>query len=160
GLGSENLVPAFGYDADRYPYPITETLIKNLVEDGDIGVDMGGTYAAFHPRVHVVGVNVLEDGAANQAQVIDKIAEMARNGRTCAQYYRDKKYRPVDVVNGQGETGECKPEEGDTCLIRQDEGAFTAFSFYPPRDFNNPNVFQCAHPALIFNKNDKATIRE
>src|SRR5690606_34188521 len=42
GLGSENLVPAFGYDADRYPYPITEELIKNLVEDSDIGVDMGG----------------------------------------------------------------------------------------------------------------------
>ncbi len=180
GLGSENMASGFGYDIERYPYGLTEDLIKSFVNDGALGVSPSGDYKKHMPRVHVIGVNVADGvasnvgtpGVENSKEVLTKLAVMAERGNTCAQYYMPIEMLPVGVKTGTpkldaagaplSDDGICDPQT-QVCLQKQSGllggGAGFAGYFYYPDGPGTTKVFPCEHPALIFNQNDKATIR-
>ncbi|MBA2660733.1 MAG: hypothetical protein H0U74_00435 [Bradymonadaceae bacterium] len=163
GLGSDNLNLSYNYDPARYKYDVTETLISNFVNDASLGVDSASpTYWMNVPRVHIVGINVVEDGAANQVQVLDKIATMAAKGKTCAQYYLGVDYLQTGMATPAGLIGTCVPSATKSCLAYQSgvggpSSTFTSYQFSPP---DGTAAFTCKHPAMIFTRNDKTTIRK
>lgn len=180
GIGSENMASGFGYDLARYPYGVTEDLIDRFVNDPDLGVDPNGKHGKHAPRVHVIGVNVADGVASSQGQpsaensneVLTKLAVMAAKGNTCAQYYLPIDKLPIGVKTGmpkindngipESDVGTCNPDT-EACLQLQANlldapHGFTGFP-YRPGGPDDDTVFNCEHPALIFNQNNKEAIR-
>jgi len=145
----------FGLDPDRYGYQCTEENIRRFVEGDGAGSYMvqGGSYdETYDPRVHVVGLS-LQDPTSDEAN--DKLASMARAGKTCAGYYLkqdDPDNNPATPSPWIPDSnGDC-PRDDHPCLVSQYSSNPPSFVPYEP----GASAVQCEHPALVLQCNGTA----
>ncbi len=165
GLGSELLRPEFGYDPDRYAYFLTEDAIDSMFTAIEAQMNDVLTGALDHrnkPRVHVLSVTADDPDVDPDhfAAVVEKTANVAAAGRTCAQYYLPSTLIPVGYETGRYDSnnnvimGGCEPED-PVCLVPQ---GLENNIYNPPE--NPDRDFECLHPALMLTANDRATMTE
>ena len=120
-LGEDSLGEAFGYDDGLYPYATTEAEIDSMVNSEKVrpttilDQDRIDEYRErYAPRVHVVGLNLQKPGdpSTRDTEAIAKLANMAMEGRSCAEFLI-----PNRISSDDG--GSCEPGTG--CLVNQDD---------------------------------------
>ncbi|MFU8802783.1 MAG: hypothetical protein ACNA8W_03140, partial [Bradymonadaceae bacterium] len=164
GIGSEMFDGNWGFDQPLYKYKQTETAIERMLTAMKERFIDGEVDRSLLPRVHVVGINVDAD-AAKQDQVIHKMARMAEQGETCAQFYLPPHLIPTGVPLGPGShatltVGTCDPVN-DFCLLEQNRPNHNN-DVYPGYfyEYEEGVTFLCEHPALVFNRNGKDVMRD
>lgn len=151
----DTLNPAFGYNPGQYPYSDTEDSIHFFVYDlmHDTRTARGNSYLVgswssnsqesylkatnYDPRVHIVAIT--GQNAVSDEREIRKMAEMAREGLTCAGQYLDKDWIPLD------DGGDCNPATRFCLDIRQRNYIGDSYD-YIKRD---GETVKCHYPALI-----------
>lgn len=151
----DTLNAAFGYNPAQYPYSDTEDSIHFFVYDlmHDTKTARGNSYlvgswnsasgedylkaANYDPRVHIVAIT--GQNAVSDEREIRKMAEMAREGLTCAGEYLDKSWIP------QADGGDCNPNTSFCLDIRQRTYIGDSYD-YIKRD---GLTVKCHYPALI-----------
>lgn len=114
----------------------------------------------YNPRVHIVGQvgQVDDDGDPTvdletlEDRVVQKLAKMAVEGRTCAGYYLGKEWIPVGDEDIQGNPGECDPSARACLDVRQAEFMDQEESASgDPYEYIKPDgdTIDCRYPALI-----------
>lgn len=165
---------AFGYLPEKFPYMPAEDAIHEMLEavigQMEEASATGRVEDERHlPRVHVLGVGVTgEEGDENlRERVIDKLAAMAEKGRTCAQYYLPPEIVPEGVDTGHRDdndnriSGDCKPDQGELCLVPQNRDGYTFEA--PDAEYDTSdedNEFECKHPAVVLTHDDRDALRE
>lgn len=158
-LGSEVLQGGgFGYDPKNYPYKTAEDAIDDLIEDEIENV--GYVDERYEPRVHVVGVGVVgERGSELHNRALDKMAQMAREGGTCAEAYIDPDHIVDDEDTDADECGEDWCLEHQAELLGDGEG-FDGYTYEDPTGESNLDGDDCRHPALVLTDESRDSLEE
>jgi hypothetical protein len=118
----------------------------------------------YNPRVHVVGqVGQVDDDGDPQNdvetledRVVEKLAAMAIEGRTCAEYYLGADWVPDNETMYDGNKGNCDPSvracldarQGEYMDQREDNSS--AYEYIKP----DGDTVKCRYPALILSTDD------
>ena len=160
-LEENSALSAFGFDPDLYPYTWTERAISNFVLDENAGSPLNSGYLIddtanapyadlahrYDPRVHVVALNIDN----SNTKVVEKLAKMAIAGKTCAGQMLGSDFIPD--ANGNCASGNClDPVQASI------PGATCDDCFVPPGGDKNAAAVDCDYPALILQRNDRASL--
>ncbi len=147
GLGSEVLTSGFNYYIGRYTYGPITTEIDRMVLDPQNRIppfSPAGFDPKYSPRVHVVGVR--DKDADEQLGVATVLNNMARAGKTCAQYYLSSDWYPTTP----GGNDCARAAVGGSCVDTTYPVVGTYYFITP-----DGNLYPCRYPALILQSNER-----